>query len=273
MKKQIIIVICLLLSITACSAEKIVAKEPAVTTERLTSIDSNTVDELVTYATNLVEATLTSVEDFDGHTYVYQFKVTKDYTKNTSEEIHVYHEFDRRYVLGHSYYLILDGVDNALYPHTIYTMVASDLVLDAEETQALNNYGDIQMDQVAGILSRAMQEDSVGTGLGELPQVSFVEEISEVSSAADVVARLRVSQEDKANPYTSNYQVEVLEILKGPDGSVPAYLSLPPDLDAEKEYYVFLAEDPEIKGEYYVFSQVFPVLEVSAASTEALSIK
>ena len=128
------------------------------------------------------------------------------------------------------------------------------------------------MNQAEDVISQAVQEDTVGVAVeGQLPEVSFAEDISEVAKGADVIARVRLSQRENINKYVSNYEVQLLEIVKGPEGSVAAYITLPPDLDQGKEYYIFLAEDPEIKGEYYTYSQAYPVLEVSAEATAEIA--
>ena len=197
MKKYIVIVLCLLIGTTACTAEQIPPAIPTSSVEHFSSVELNTVDELVEYSTNIVKATLASVEEFDGGMYVYLFDVTEDFSENTPQQVHVYHGFDERYTVGHSYYLFLVGTDVATYPHTIYTTAASDLGFDAEGVQALSSEDIGQVNQAEDVISQAVQEDTVGVAVeGQLPEVSFAEDISEVAKGADVIARVRLSQRE-----------------------------------------------------------------------------
>lgn len=275
MKKYMVIVLGLLLCATACSAEQPEAEALGSSVEYFSSVELNTIDELVEYSTNIVKATLTSMEEFDGGTYVYLFDVTEDFTENTPQQIHVYHGFDAQYTAGTSYYLFLQGTDLVPYPHTVYSITAPELgFLDAEGVQTLSGEKMRRGSQAEDVISQASQESTVGAAVeGMLPKVSFTEEISQVAQEADVIAKVRLSQRENINKYVSNYEVQLLEIIKGPEGSVASYSLLPPDLDQGKDYYIFLAEDPEIEGVYDVFSQVYPVLEVNAETTAELSIE
>lgn len=267
MKPYVAIALCLLLGLTACSAQQVPPEGPSSFVEVCSLVELDTVEDFVPYSTNIVKARLTSMEEFDGYTYVYLFDVTEDFTENTPQQVHVYHGYDPQYAIGDSYYLFLQGTDLATYPHTVYCTTAHDLgFLDAKGVRA--HRGSIPGWRAKDVISRAIQAGHVGAEVeGLLPKVSFAEDIGQVAKEADVIARVRLSQRETINKYVSNYEVQLLEIVKGPEGSVAAYITLPPDLDQGKEYYVFLAEDPEIKGEYYTFSQVYPALEVSAETT------
>ena len=273
MKKYMVIVLGLLFCAAACSAEQPEAEAPGSYVEYSSYVELNTIDEIAEYSTNIVKATLTSMEVFDGGTYVYLFDVTEDFTENTPQQIHVYHRFDAQYTVGTSYYLFLHGADLVPYPHTVYSTTVPDLdFLDAEGVQTLSGEGTRRSSQAEDVISRAAQKETAGSAVeGMFPKVSFTEDISQVADEADVIARVRLSQRENINQYVSNYEVQLLEIVKGPEGSVAAYITLPPDLDQGKEYYIFLAEDPEIKGEYYTYSQAYPVLEVSAEATAEIA--
>ncbi|MCI9467378.1 MAG: hypothetical protein HFE99_09750 [Ruminiclostridium sp.] len=273
MKKYMAIVLGLLFCAASCSAEQPEVEAPGSYVEYSSYVELNTMDEIAEYSTNIVKATLTSMEVFDGGTYVYLFDVTEDFTENTPQQIHVYHRFDAQYTVGTSYYLFLQGTDLALYPHTVYSTPEHNLgFLDAEGVQTLSGEGTRRGSQAEDVISQAAQKGTVGSAVeGMLPKISFTEDISQVADEADVIARVRLSQRENINQYVSNYEVQLLEIVKGPEGSVAAYITLPPDLDQGKEYYIFLAEDPEIKGEYYTYSQAYPVLEVSAEATAEIA--
>lgn len=127
-KLSIFLVFISLISLVACGKNvPMTTKTPQKVCNSYVS-DVNSMDDIVRYSTNIVEATLTSTEDFDGFVNVYTFEVITDYTKNTPNSIHMYDEYNSKYVIGHTYYLFLCKGESALYPHTIYTTVVKDLI-------------------------------------------------------------------------------------------------------------------------------------------------
>lgn len=266
--------LCTLGLLAACGAEQVEVEEPAAWTEFCTTVELKTLDDLLDYSTNVVKARLTSMEEFSGGTYVYLFDVTEDFTENTPQQIHVYHSFDPQYTAGTSYYLFLEGTDLVPYPHTVYSPTSHDLgFLDAKGVRTLSGEDISRASPAEDVIAQAVQENPVGAAVeGMLPKISFAEEISEVAKEADVIARVRLSQEGNINKYVSIYEAQLLEIVKGPEESVAPNLILPPELDQGKEYYVFLARDPQLEREYNTFAHYFPVLEVTEANTAALGL-
>ena len=188
----------------------------------------------------------------------------------------MYDAYYEEYIPGHSYYLFLEGSDNALYPHTIYTTVMKELIIDVESTQSIATIGEETIGVVASetdeIISDAIVEGIVGEKTGSMLTVSDSSSMSSISQEADVIAEIHTSWEMEQNPYVSTYGVEVVDFLKGQEGSIAQIMNLPPNLDPNTNYYVFLKEDPEIAGVFLLYSRVYPVAEVTPLSTSALSL-
>lgn len=238
--------------------------------------DVNTMEDVIRYSTNIVEATLISAEDFDGVINVYHFKVNTDYTGNTADEIYMYDEYNENYVVDHTYYLFLCGSDNALYPHTIYTTVVKDLIIDSESIQptATALYGELTVKtaQTETAISTAIETGIVGERIGQQLDISTSSIISSVSNEADVIAEIRISNELPANRFASTYEVELVNLLKGPYGSVASVMALPPDLDSNLTYYVMLKEDPGFPNTYCLFSRVYPVMDATESNLSQISL-
>lgn len=284
MKKYLFTVLLLFAAgLTACGSKTDSADPPAddshVQVEYSYVEELNTVEDLLKYSTNVVEATLISKEAFSSYSFEYLFQVDQDLTGNTPDEIHMYDGDNEAYIAGHTYFLFLDGTDTALYPHTIYTTVRKDLIIDltvSGETAPLRvgeeAVGDgTALAELESAVLDAAAGGLLGEELGELPPVSTSADVAEIASEADVIAEIRVSDEANLNPYTSNYSVEPVTLLKGPEDSVAPQLPLPPALDPGQTYYVFLKEEPEFPGEYTLFSRVYPVLEASEENLAALT--
>lgn len=240
------------------------------------SEDLDSVEDIIRYSTNIVEATLVSVEDFNGNVSVYSFDIDKDFTENTEDKIHMYDAYNEQYVVGHSYYLFLCGTDSALYPHKIYTTVQKELIFDTESVQPEsaidNNVIDVDMKQMDAVISKAIKSDIVGAEVGQGTELSKATSISEVSEEAEVVAEIRVSEENKANIYASTYKIELVKLLKGSEGAIAQHMSLPPNLDENSSYYIFLTESGRSEGAFVLLSREYPVSEVNEQTTSELCL-
>ena len=64
MKKYMAIVLGLLFCAASCSAEQPEVEAPGSYVEYSSYVELNTMDEIVEYSTNIVKATLTSMEEF-----------------------------------------------------------------------------------------------------------------------------------------------------------------------------------------------------------------
>lgn len=237
----------------------------------------NTLDDILKYSSDVVKATLVSTEDFDGRINVYLFNVEENYFGDASNEIHMYDAYNEQYIIGHSYYLFLCGSESALYPHKIYTTVVKDFILDEMSlgTEVFANGDEIAVNtlEIESAVSDAVTNRVVGEKAEEAAYVTNSDDIREISGEADVIAEIQVFSEMHSNKYSSTYSLEVLNILKGPEGAVASHMNLPPDLDPDTTYYVFLKEDPECPGNYLLCSRVYPVADTAVFTAEGLSLE
>lgn len=276
MKKRILVFsLFLLLGSSACSHEV----SPVLSsgfTEQLSSTELNTLDDLIDYSTNIVKAELISVEEFDPYTSVYSFSVEKDYTGNTQTDIHVYDLYDDRWRLGASYYLFLECYESALYPHPIYTTIAKGLILDAgsfQKASVPDGTLSISPQAVPASVENAVKAGRAGTKAAPSAPLSSASNVQALSSDADLILAVRISQERQENPYVSSYTPEVLSILKGPSGyEPPLSILLPPHLEPDTTYYLFMTEDPAVPGSYALASRRFPAADASSLDPAILSL-
>lgn len=256
MKKCVLLLIPLLL-LTGCARP---ADQPHTTVEYSYAENLTTPEEVMRYSTNIVRAKLESAQDFDGAIQVYLFTVTDDLTDNTPDEIHVYDAYDPAYIPGHSYYLFLCSGESALYPHTIYTTVVKEWILDADAPEASD---------LPRTVADAMARGLLGDKLDPPTALSTSDNIREVAAQAHAVTLIRVRDEQPANPYASLYAAETLSTLKGPADAVSAYLTLPPGLTPGGTYYIFLQNT---NGAYTLFSRVFPAVDAQTVTPAALGL-
>lgn len=257
MKKHALFLLPLLLLLTACARP---ADQPHTTVEYSYVENLTTPEDMARYSTNIVRAQLVSTDDFDGATRVYLFRVTDDLTGNTPDEVHVYDAYDPAYTPGHSYYLFLCAAESALYPHTIYTTVVKEMILDADTPEVSTLPRTVADAITAGLL---------GDKLNPPTALSSSDNLREVAAQADVVALVRVRNEQPANPYTSLYAAETLSTLKGPADAVAAYLTLSPGLTPGGAYYIFLQNT---NGAYTLFSRAFPAVDAQTVTPAALGL-
>lgn len=265
----------LLLFITACGNTPNSAQTSPASVEYSYVEDLNSLEAIMRYSSNIVKAELTSVEDFNGTLSVYTFRVSEDYTNNTPNEIHMYDAYNDAYIVGHSYYLFLSSGESALYPHTIYTTVVKDFVIDDDATSMAAtsvNGNDISVSpaNIASQIESAVASNIVAEKANEATPISNSTSIESVSTSADVIAEISVSNEVNSNIYSSAYAVSVVSMVKGPAASVPSSMILPPDLDQNTTYYIMLKESPNEDGEYSLFSRSFPVISSASNNAEKL---
>ena len=222
-------------------------------------------DDILRFSTNVVRATLETMEDFDGTIQVYHFVVQEDYAGNAPDEINMYDAFDSGYIAGHDYFLFLCKGESALYPHTIYTTTVKDLIIDtayASATAKLNAKEiELSTDTLAEKIGDAVDRGILGEYTASVIEISESDRLSEVADEADLIVEVEVANEQNANRYVSTYQVKIVSIKKGKEESIPSVLILPPGLSTDTSYCVFLKQTEE--GEYVLFSRRFPVVESS----------
>lgn len=265
----------LLLFITACGNTPNSAQTSPASVEYSYVEDLNSLEAIMRYSSNIVKAELTSVEDFNGTLSVYTFRVSEDYTNNTPNEIHMYDAYNDAYIVGHTYYLFLSSGESALYPHTIYTTVVKDFVIDDDATSMAAtsvNGNDISVSSanIADRIESAVASNIVAKKATEPTLISNSTSIESVYASADVIAEISVSNEVNSNIYSSAYAVNVVSMVKGSAASVPSSMILPPDLDQNTTYYIMLKESPNEDGEYSLFSRSFPVIPSGSNNAEKL---
>lgn len=265
----------LLLFITACGNTPNSAQTSPASVEYSYVEDLNSLEAIMRYSSNIVKAELTSVEDFNGTLSVYTFRVSEDYTNNTPNGIHMYDAYNDAYIVGHTYYLFLSSGESALYPHTIYTTVVKDFVIDDDATSMAVtsvNGNDISVSpaNIADRIESAVASNIVAEKVTEPTLISNSTSIESVSASADVIAEISVSNEVNSNIYSSAYAVSVVSMVKGSAASVPSSMILPPYLDQNTTYYIMLKESPNEDGEYSLFSRSFPVIPSASNNVEKL---
>jgi len=240
--------------------------------------DMNSLDAVVEYSTNIVKANLISVEEFDEAIGVYIFKVEKDYTENTSDIIHMYDAYDKDYIKGHSYYLFLCSVENALYPHRIFTTVLKDFIADTSQIVAAKtiNGADIAL-KIANAdktISEAVTKGMVGTRVHDKSiEITESTNMKVIAEEADLIAKIQLSEEIPINRYASQYTVVAVDVLKGPEEGLAKFVLLKPDLMLNTDQYVFLIEDPSSEGNYLLFSRDIQVVPASKVNTRTLNLE
>lgn len=259
----------LFLLLTACG--QVAPPETGLSVEYSYAEPITSVADMMSYSTNVVRATLESAEDFDGAVQVYLFRVTDDFTGNTPDEIHVYDARNSGYVKGDSYYLFLCSGESALFPHTIYTTVAKDMILKADGNQAATAIDGhniaVSSDSLLSLVESASAAGRLGDKAEESVPVSASADIGAVAAQADVVALIRVSGENNANAYASTYTVETVSARKGAAEAVPSSMNLPAGLTSGADYYIFLKN---VGGSYVLFSRSFPAVPADSVSAAAL---
>lgn len=265
-KTALILLSVLVLLFSGCTTASQTERGSPLETESDTPVQS--IDDLFAYSTNVVRARLLTVKPFDQSVSVYSFEVQQDFTENTPSEIHVYAVTDYSFKSDRSYYLFMQGHDNALYPHTIYHIVGSGFAPNAADPQIT-----IYADGVAVPWKTKNPEESIKTAVSDKktatkeqilsPKLSESTDLSVLFKEADLVVRVRLSDPRPFNVYAAGYAVEVLTVLKGDENGVASHINLPPDLDLSKTYYLFLQKDPQFPQGYNLFSRVYPVVEVT----------
>lgn len=226
--------------------------------------DLSSFEDVLRYSSDVVKATLTATKDFDGSINVYTFRIDEDFTGNAPKEIHVYDQPNSAYLDGHTYYLFLCRGESALFPHTIFTTVLKELIVDVAEPKASAtvNGSDLVLDvpSIPEEIQKALDSGVIAQRVEKMPELSSSAKLEEVAKEADLIAEICVSGESNANPNASAYQIQVKNMVKGEEKAMPAVLDLPPELDTGKSYYVLLKQDPAQAGSYLLFSRTYPVV-------------
>lgn len=281
MKKPFLFIVpLLLLLLSACgdNSESVSTQPPPKGHVEYSYVEEfTTIDDVMRYSTNIVKAKLLSIEDFDGIVSVYIFDVSEDYTDNTPKRIHVYDAYNSAYIAGHTYYLFLESGESALYPHTIYTTVLNDFIIDdnsvSATTSAVNDHDiTVSVSTIDEQIKSALSLNIVAKNIdGDVKKrISNSDSIKSISSSADVIAEVRLSNEANANMYASIYNVEIVSMVKGSATAISVAMNLPPNLSQAQTYYILLKESANKNGEYYLFSRTFPVISSTSKLADHL---
>ena len=237
--------------------------------------DLNSLEDIMRYSSNIIKAELTSVENFNETLSVYTFEVSIDYTNNTPNEIHMYDAYNDAYIVGHTYYLFLSSAESALYPHTIYTTVVKDLIIDDSVTSIAtasvnDNSIAVSPANITDQIESAVSSNIVAENANEPDPISNSTSIESVSASADVIAEISISNEVNANIYSSTYKINVVSMVKGSMTAVPSSMNLPPNLNPNATYYIMLKESSYENGIYSLFSRSYPVISSASNIAESL---
>lgn len=237
--------------------------------------DLNSLEDIMRYSSNIIKAELTSVENFNETLSVYTFEVSIDYTNNTPNEIHMYDAYNDAYIVGHTYYLFLSSAESALYPHTIYTTVVKDLIIDDSVTSIAtasvnDNSIAVSPANITDQIESAVSSNIVAENANEPDPISNSTSIKSVSASADVIAEISISNEVNANIYSSTYKINVVSMVKGSMTAVPSSMNLPPNLNPNATYYIMLKESSYENGIYSLFSRSYPVISSASNIAESL---
>ncbi len=187
----------------------------------------------------------------------------------------VYDAYYEGYEKGHSYYLFLQGNDNALYPHTVYTTVLKKLVLDSKTDNVVLSQKTgylIDIKSLPELIKKQVLAGNVGAKLGSRLVVTESKALSEVFEISDYVAKIKIACEGNVNRYTSSYETSFVDVVKGAGDYISPNMVLQPGLDTGKEYFIFMKEIPASPGQYVVFDRNYTVIEATPEN-EALLTK
>lgn len=232
------------------------SSETYTSIEHVSLIDTTDFETLAQYSSNIIEATLMTATDFSEGIIQYTFAVDTDYTNNTPAEIYMYDPYNPAYVEGHNYFLFMQGSENALYPHTIYSTVNKELILDCTDNlkcgELYYNTKDVSIFDIPAAVQEAISNGSVGKALPtrENSEHLTVNSVETAFDKADAIVKVRFSSEESANPYVSVYRIAESETIKGPVEPVSSYICLEPNLNLDTDYCLFLKEDPIAPGTY-----------------------
>lgn len=218
--KKFLFIILISFAVSGCDMAKYDSGN--LKTEELSAVEYSykeqytTLNDVIESADCIVKATLISIEDFNGYINEYCYFVEKDYMENAETEIYVYDANNEAYIEGHTYFLFLQKDDVALYPHSIYTSIAKDCVLDIEfpsvETEIMGTLVTVELEDVEEKILEKIEENNRDAARMDATEVQIMKgrNVSEISDAADIVAEICVSNEEKGNKYVSAYEVEVI---------------------------------------------------------------
>lgn len=219
-----------------------------------------TFEDIMYTSDNIVKAKLLSGKSFSD-TYRYRFSVITDYTGNTPNEIYVYTPYDEEYIEGHTYYLCLNKAEQPLYPHSIFTVTYVGLILDEDNKNVrVTENSSIEITKAEKVISDFVLEHNSYYKASSDEIVSYANNLSELDEEADAIAEIKLLSEKKANEYVSLYEIETVNMVKGNINYMAQCISLPPNLELNKSYYVFLKLDPDSDTDYVIFSKKKPVV-------------
>ena len=221
---------------------------------------AETFEDIMSASDNIVKAKLLSGKSFSG-AYRYRFSVITDYTDNTPNEIYVYTPYDEDYIEGHTYYLCLNKAEQPLYPHSIFTVAYVGLILDEDnENVRITKNSSIEIAKAEKVISDFVLKHNSYYKVSSDGIVSYANDLSELDEEADAIAEIKLLSEKRVNEYVSLYEIDTVNMVKGNMNYMAQYMSLSPNLELDKNYYVFLKLDPDSDTDYVIFSKNRPAV-------------
>lgn len=220
-------------------------EKEAPVSHMVSTVELNSIDDLVKYAYTVVYGTVIDVEPFSEGTSEYLFQVHKELkTGLDAEEIYVY-EVDETLDVGESYLLFLSSFTESFAPHTIYTSINKETILKIDNNDITHNSSYLPQDMT---LAQTMKDIANSPNLSNQIQTEsdFVllrdASLDELADDADIIAEIIPIKFTFENKYTKVAEVKVTKNHKG-QLETGASVFMPAPVELEKEYLVYLKND------------------------------
>lgn len=208
----------------------------------------NNLDDLIHNSDAIIMGTVMEAKPFDSSgTYQYIVSVDSPLMGPTpSNTINVY-EIGGALEVGKQYALFLNYYELELYPNPIYNLIDESIIIEIQEqnligaeniiagktTKELKNY--IKNSNTVSLT--ASNSASVGNVVTD--SVGSTKELVDLSSNIIHIIPKEINAE---NPYVKNFNVSIVNVLKGSIAYETLSLNLPSTVEVGKEYIVFLQD-------------------------------
>lgn len=207
--------------------------------------DIASLEDLISSAHNIVVGNVISEEEIDDFgTYKYTVSVKDDLIGNVESKSINVHDVFGTLEIDKEYILFLESWESELYPHRVFTNI--------------NKYSIIEVDKNTlkggeGLVTSKSSEDTINL-IKKAPKVKaktlnndiVVEkatDLEELISLSENIIRIVPKIISDENKYVKRVDVSVLETFKGTIKEETKTLSLPSDIELDKEYIVFLQDN------------------------------
>jgi len=253
-RKAVLLSLLLLIIFVAigCSGQKKVndetkaeKNEESPSTHAASTVELNSIDDLVKYAHAIVYGTVKDVEAFSEGTNEYSLKIIEELKVGMdAEEIYVY-EIDDTLQVGESYLLFLSSFDGGLFPHPIYTSINKEAILRVENKDITHDSPHLPKNMT---FNQTIQEIKNSPNLTHQIQPETDSRLlsntslRQLTDEADIIAEITPITFIAENKYMKVAEVKVNKNHKGrldTENSV----HLPAFVEVDKEYLVYLTND------------------------------